>query len=63
MREIQVKVTYNQTSEFHSALLRREFRIAYTQWMNDYAIFNVECQDTDEIESLEQLKKEFKIIE
>jgi len=63
MKEIQIKVTYNETKRFHEVLRRREFRVAYIQWLEDSAIFSIECQDIDEIESLEMLKTEFKITE
>lgn len=63
MKEIQIKVTYNQARTFHRALILNEVRVAYIQWLDDSAIFSIDVEDSDEVELIEMLKKEHNIIE
>lgn len=63
MKEIQIKVTFNQARRFHRALILNEVRVAYIQWLEDEAIFSIDVEDSDEVELIETLKKEHNIIE
>ncbi len=61
MKEIQIKVMFNQAGKFHRELILNEIRVAYVQWLDDCAIFSIDVEDSEEMDLINSIKKDYKI--